>query len=525
MTTTDATPAGGRKEQAINVLAVRGLSKAFAAPVLRQIDLTIGRREVHALLGANGAGKSTLAKIVSGLVAADAGSMTLNGRTYVPGNKAQAEKAGVQMVMQELSVIPTLSVAENLFFNRLPSKWGSIDYRTLLGNAKDVLSRVGLPDIDPSMPVGSLGVGRRQLIEIASAISRRCSLLILDEPTASLTDPQIDLLFAQIKRLRASGIGILYISHRMEEIRRIADTVTVLRDGVVAHVGAAKDISLSGIVRHMVGDRPETKHDRLEGERGEVALSVRQLSDGDRVRDVSFDVSRGEILGIAGLVGSGRTETLRAVFGAERATRGTINVYGGEEMDPFDSPQQAVAAGVGMIPEDRKEEGLLLTQPLRSNVVLGNYSGISGFAGRVALENERAVAEAFCTRLEVQCDSVEHRADQLSGGNQQKVIVARWLMKDCPILLLDEPTRGIDVGARATIHGILFDLAGKGKAVVVVSSDLHELMEICDRITVLSAGRSVKTFTKGEWTHALLLEAAFEGHGGGGVAGSGRGCE
>lgn len=494
------------------LLQIEGLQKSYAAPVLCDVRLELRTGEVHALVGANGAGKSTLARIVSGLTHPDGGRMTLAGFPYAPKNKNAAESRGVYLVMQELNLITTLTVAENLFLNRLPRRFGFVSFARLHASAVRALDTVGLAEINPRTPVHQLGVGQQQLVEIAAALCRQCRLLILDEPTAALTDPQIDLLFEHIRRLKDNGVGIIYISHRMDEIRRIADRVTVLRDGHVINTQPAAATSISQIVKQMVGREVVEQIDLGKRAIGQVALRVERLCRGNRVKDVSFTVRRGEILGFAGLVGSGRTETLRAIYGADQPDEGEVYVNNQQVAVGIRRPADAVRAGIGMIPEDRKQHGLLLPQALRVNTSLANLKRFSKFKGWIDRAREYQTCAAVCNRLEVRCESLEQTAAELSGGNQQKVVFSRWMLKDCAVLLLDEPTRGIDVGAKWTIYQVLGELARKGKALVVVSSELTELMSICDRIAVMSAGRLVRIFTREEWSEDRIMTAAFSGH-------------
>jgi ribose transport system ATP-binding protein len=495
---------------AVALLHVSGLEKSYTAPVLIAFSLTVQRGEVHALVGSNGAGKSTFARVLSGLTSRDGGDIQLDGRPHHPTSAREAARAGVIMVPQELNVIRTLSVAENVFLHGLPRLGGFVRFAALHSAAREALSRVGLGAVDPALPAGRLGVGQQQLVAIAGALSQKCRLLILDEPTAALTDPEVEQLFVNIRRLQREGVAIIYISHRMDEIRRIADRITVMRDGRTVATHRGGDATSAELIREMVGhDLPE-RTSPAGRPAGAVALRVRRLRAGDRVRDVSFEVRRGEILGVAGLVGAGRTETLRAIFGADAKDDGEIFV--GDERVVVRSPVDAVRAGIGLVPEDRARDGLLWAQSVRVNTTLSTVWRHAGCLGWLDADAENRTTDAFGGRLRLRCASYEQPVGELSGGNQQKVLVARWLARDCRILLFDEPTRGIDVATKDTIYALLRDLASEGKAVVVVSSDLVELMALCDRLLVMSQGRVTAEFMPAEWTPEKVTHAAFSGY-------------
>jgi len=475
---------------------------------LQEVDFELRAGEVHALVGENGAGKSTLTRIIAGLEASDSGRMLLAGQVYQPKSRTSAEAHGVRMVMQELNLVGTLTVAENIFIERLPSRLGFIRYRKLNDAAREAMAKVGLTDVDPATPVGSLGVGRQQMVEIAAGLSHRCRILALDEPTASLTDSEVELLFTQIRRLKAEGVGIIYISHRIEEVLSIADRVTVLRDGKVVGTQTTGEIGPETVIRMMVGRDLGQECLAPSGGRGPVALRAVGLTRGDRVRDVSFEAYRGEILGIAGLMGSGRTETMRAIFGADAPEAGAIYLHGGGEPARIRRPRDAVRQGIALLTEDRKEQGLFLSLPVRANISITRLRALSRL-GWIDAARERRVACDHAESLGIKCWSVEQTAGQLSGGNQQKVVIAKWLYRDCDVLIFDEPTRGIDVGAKFEIYRMLADLATQGKAILFISSDLKELMAICNRILVMSAGKVAGTFARSDWSEERIMAAAF----------------
>lgn len=492
------------------LLGVHGLCKRYSAPVLVDFDFTLRRGEVHALIGGNGAGKSTFSRILAGLTEPDAGEIRLDGRPCRWDSRRSAAAAGIAIVLQELNVLPTLTVAENLFLARLPHRDGWIRRNTLRSLARVALERVGLAHLDPDTPAGGLGIGQQQLVEIASVLAQDCRILILDEPTAALSAAETENLFSRLRELRRSGVGLIYVSHRMDEIRRIADRVTVLRDGRRVATCDQASVDTRELIDLMTGGtthRAEARRASHATER--VVLEVRGLRVGRSVQGIDLRVRAGEVVGLAGLVGSGRTEVLRGIYGADARDAGEILVRG--EPVSIRTPADAVAAGLGMVPEDRKSQALLLTQAVAHNASLAALPRYSRRGWLQPLLETAAIAQQF-SRLALKHAHLMQPIRELSGGNQQKAVVARWLLCDSEILLLDEPTRGIDVAAKATLYALITDLAAAGRAIVVVSSETPELMAVCDRIVVLSAGRVVAEFTPEAWSEDQIDRAAFHGH-------------
>jgi len=492
------------------LLEIKGLTKRFpGVTALNAVDLSLAPAEIHALVGENGAGKSTLIKLLCGSYIPDAGEMRFCGAPYTPQSPLDALEAGIRVVYQEFNLLPYLSVAENLLFDCLPRRYGLLlDYRTLHKRASALLKQVGL-DVDPHISVERLGIAQRQLLEIGKALSSASRLLILDEPTATLTLREIRRLFEIIRDVRASGVTVIFVSHHLNEIFDLCDTVTVLRNGRrIASLPVAATNSQE-IVHLMVGHELEAAlaggRTVEEPSRGPAAIRVQDLRFRGNAHGIAFALPYGEILGIAGLVGSGRTEMLRAIFGADRRDGGEI--YRDEQRVLFDHPRAAVRHGVCLLTENRKEEGLVLPMAVRVNVTLTDLARISR-AGLLNGGTEKALAQNWVAELDMRIASLEQAALDLSGGNQQKLVIAKWLFRNAEVLMLDEPTRGIDVGAKAEIHELLRRLASAGKAILVVSSEIPELVALCDRILVLWRGRFAGELRRDEFNEARILSLA-----------------
>lgn len=496
------------------ILSLQEISKRFAVKVLDGVSFDLRGGEIHALLGSNGAGKSTLCRIIAGLTPPTSGTMFLENAPFAPASKRDAENRGVQIVQQELCLIPTLSVAENLFLSRMPHRLGVIDRRKLQHRARLALDRVGLQEINPETPVRRLGIGQQQLVEIAIALDRDCRVLILDEPTSALSIREADNLFRWLDQLRDQGIGIVYISHRLDEVKQIADRVTILRDGRHICTRQTPGFSSDEMVDLMTGETAVSEDGaRFQTYRTDrVGLRVDGMTRGSVVRDVSFSVQRGERFGIAGLVGAGRTELLRLIFGADAADTGSIQIGDDDKPRRFHHPHQAVEAGLAMVTEDRKSNGLLLPLSICTNLSIAALSLHFSRKGLIRSTNERTIAAETNRQLDVRCQNIDQSVQTLSGGNQQKIAIGKWLLRRPNILLFDEPTRGIDVAARRKVYQLIESLAAEQKTIIMVSSDLEELLDNCDRIAVMSAGKLAAIFNRGHWSADQIMRAAFSEH-------------
>ncbi|HEV2011681.1 MAG TPA: sugar ABC transporter ATP-binding protein [Candidatus Limnocylindria bacterium] len=486
-----------------------GVSKDFpGVHALKECRFDLRPGEVHALVGENGAGKSTLMKILAGVYRMDAGKIRLKGSAVDIANPRAAQQLGISIIHQELSLMPNLTVAQNIFIGREPRGRlpFTLDERELNRQARALFERLHLA-VEPQTKVANLTVARQQMVEIAKALSYRAAVVIMDEPTAALTDTEIDELFRIIRKLRDDGVGVVHISHRLEELKRISDRVTVMRDGQYIATVETKDASLERIISMMVGrtiyegapEIPETASPA-------VVLDVRGLNRGRLVRDVSFSVRRGEILGIAGLVGAGRTEVARAVFGADHVDSGTIEVNG--RPAHIKTPADAVRLGIGYLSEDRKRYGLALGMDVEANIVLATLGKFLRALWRVDFRRTRSTAEQRVQRLGIKTPSLRQKVRNLSGGNQQKVVIAKWLTADTDVLIFDEPTRGIDVGAKSEIYHLLNELARQGKAIIMISSELPEILRMSHRIVVMCEGRITGELSGAEATQEKIMTFA-----------------
>ncbi len=478
-------------------LEVRDVAKEYpGVRALSGVSFDVRAGEVHALMGENGAGKSTLIKIMSGVVQPDGGEILIDGAATRLAGPDDARRAGVATIYQELLLFPELSVAENIFLGHAPKgRFGRIDLSAMRERARALIASLEIDDLDPDMTVGRLSVGNRQRVEILRALSHDARVLIMDEPTAALTEADVKRLFDIVRRLRARGVGIVYISHRMDEIFEISDRVTVLRDGAFIGTRATRDTTSPALVEMMVGRRIEALFPKVEAPIGAPVLEARDLVAKPLTRGVSLTVRAGEIVGLAGLVGSGRSELAQTLFGITPAESGEIRLSG--ESVVIGSPAQARALGLAYVPEDRGSQGLVRPTSVKHNLSLAALDGLArfGFIDRAA---EARLAEDAVRRFDVKTSSLDEMAGRLSGGNQQKIVLGKWLANRPKLLILDEPTRGIDVGAKAEIHRLMGELANQGVAILMISSELPEALGMSDRVLVMREGRIVAEFARDE---------------------------
>ena len=491
-----------------HILELNHISKSFTGvEVLHEVSFELRPGEVHALLGENGAGKSTLVKIMTGVHQPDKGEIFLNGEPVHFGDARDSRQAGIAAIYQELTLFPDLDVAENIFVGRQPIRLGGqVDWRKLYAEAGKLLESLGVK-LDLKQKARNLSIAQQQMVEIARAFSVKARILIMDEPTSSLTLSEVADLFRLVRRLRAEGTAIIFISHRLEELFEIGDRVTVLRDGSYVGTRLMKDITRDDLIRMMVGRTITNLFPKQDVIAGDVVLNVENLTRAGSFQDVSFELRRGEILGLAGLVGAGRTNVARALFGVEAATAGWIQVDGHEVV--ITSPQQAIELGLAYVPEDRQLHGLIPAMDITSNISLPM---LKQYAPRGWLQDKSELKSSYeaARQMEVRANNIWQLARELSGGNQQKVVLAKWLSTKPRILILDEPTRGIDVGTKAAVHELMSKLAAEGMAILMISSELPEILGMSDRIIVMREGHVTGQYARAEATQEKIISAATQ---------------
>ncbi len=489
------------------LLSAKGITKSFpGVQALDNVDFDLRSGEVHAILGENGAGKSTLIKILGGVYQRDGGKILVRGSEVELQNPTVAQAQGIRVIHQELNLLPLLSVAENIFLGNLPNGRlpGTVGWSKITERSRDVLRRLQL-DIDVRSKVGQLAAGEQQLVEIAQALTTEVSILIMDEPTAALNETEVHTLFDLLEKMTSAGIGIIYITHRIAEVARIADRVTVLRDGVRVGTMNVAEATTDQLVQMMVGRSLDEMYPRKWGKPGGVVLQTKNLSTRDGLNDISLSLRKGEILGIYGLMGSGRTKLANVLFGASPLTSGSIYVR--DKKVVLHSPHEARRLGLGLLPVDRKAEGIITMLPVRINITLASVDKYLR-GPFIDEEKEKTSAEHWSHLLNIRTPSTEALIGSLSGGNQQKVVVGRWLDADASILIMNEPTRGIDVGAKVEIYSLMDELCNQGVGILMFSSEMPELLAIADRVMVMSKGRMTGEFSHGEGTQEKLMERA-----------------
>jgi len=495
-------------KEAQALLQLRKISKSFpGVQALQDVDLTVHPGEILGLVGENGAGKSTLMKILNGVYQADSGAIIWQGERVLIERPQQAQQYGISMIHQELALVAYLDAGKNIYLGREPQRAlpGLVAWNKMYDDAQAIIDDLGL-QIDVRRPVRFFSIAQQQMIEVAKALSMDARLIIMDEPTSSLTEREVVTLFEQMHSLRERGVSIIFISHRLEEVFEVCDRVTVLRDGQLVETNAISELTTDDVIRQMVGREVDQIYERRdEDPTDEIILEVEHLSRGDLIHDISFQLRKGEILGIAGLVGAGRTELVETIFGAHPATAGTIKLAG--EAIKIRRPDQAIKQGIGFVPEDRKDKGLFPLMDVAANIVMAKLTDMMR-AMLVRWPRVHELAQDYVQRLDIRTPSTRQRVANLSGGNQQKVIIARWLTLNPRVLILDEPTRGIDVGAKSEIHRLMHQLAADGVGILMVSSELPEVLGVSDRILVMHEGRLAGEFDPHEATQDDLMSAA-----------------
>ena len=483
---------------------MKNIVKRFGGVLaLNDVSFRVRPGEVHALVGENGAGKSTLMKILSGAYQKDEGTIFIDGKEEKISSPKEAKELGVATIYQEFMLAPHLTVAENIFIDRLSDKGKFINWKDLNQKASEILDQLGFGEINAKQRVENLSVAYQQVVEICKNLTRNAKILVLDEPTAVLTFTEIEKLFSLINKLKNDGVSIIYISHRLEEIFQICDRITVLKDGTFVKELNTTEVNKGQLVNLMVGRDMSTLFPSRAAKIGDVVLEVKNLNRGKMVRNVSFSVRAGEVLGFSGLVGAGRTETRRAIFGADKKESGEIWLNG--EQVNFKNPREAVKKGLGLLPEDRKQQGVLLEQSIRVNTTLSALRKITQLLGIINFQKDKKLAEDVLAELATKYNSIEDNTSSLSGGNQQKVALAKWLVADCKCIILDEPTRGVDVGAKVEIYKNINDLAEQGVAIVMISSEMTEIIGMCDRALIMRQGMVVGELDRSELAEDRLI--------------------
>ncbi|TPI42879.1 sugar ABC transporter ATP-binding protein [Mesorhizobium sp. B3-1-9] len=486
-------------------LDMRGISKAFpGVKALSNVNFAVKFGTVHAVVGENGAGKSTLMKVLNGSYAPTSGTIKVGGNEVRMRKPADAQALGIRMVHQEINLVPDLTVAENVYLGRMPGKWTWLRKGEMARKAAAVLKELGAA-INPRERLGNLSISQQQLVEIAKAYAAQPRIIVLDEPTSSLSEHETAALFRILRKMRGEGIAIVYISHRLKEVLEIADEVTVLRDGSMIETRPIEGITAAEMIRLMVGREVSNVFPKSPAKIGTSVLRVERIGDGASFRDISFDVRAGEILGLTGLVGAGRSEVARAIFGLSRLAEGSVSVNGRKVV--ISSPSEAVRAGIAYVPEDRKGDGIVPGMSVRENISLPILRRLTSF-GRIRGSADRSLSALYVKQFSISPPDGERRINLLSGGNQQKAVIAKWLAAKPAVLILDEPTRGVDVGAKAEIHHIIGQLVADGMAVVMISSELPEILGVCDRVVVMRDGRASSPLTRAELSEERIMALA-----------------
>ena len=496
------------------LLHMRHITKTFpGVRALHDVELDVRPGEILALLGENGAGKSTLMRILSGVFPPDEGEIVWDGQPVSIHAPHDAQALGISMIHQELALIPYLDAGKNIYLGREPGGPvpGAIAWGTLYAQAREQLQRVRL-DVDPRTQVNQLPLAQQQMVEVAKALSLDARLIVMDEPTSSLTEREVDTLFEQMRQLKAQGVAIIFITHRLAEVFQVADRVTVLRDGELVGSEPIDGLTEERIIRLMVGREVSDVYVRTDHARGDVVLAVEGLTSPGSIQDITFNLHRGEVLGLAGLVGAGRTELAETIFGVRPASAGTIRLDG--QPTAIRRPAQAIRSGIGLVPEDRKAQGLFLRMSVGANIAMALLGRMTRW-GLIQHARAAELAESFVERLNIRTPSLQQRVHNLSGGNQQKVVIARWLTLEPKVLILDEPTRGIDVGAKAEIHRLMHQLAERGVGILMISSELPEVLGVSDRVLVMHEGRLAGEFDPRTATQDAIMSAATGSAGGG----------